>query len=219
MRRYEGFAEQVLKHLDTRHLATVLDALEDDELVKLLAGSNAQNHQERYVRNVVTTEILNRLAGKQALLMESLEPEDALGELSHAAARALRADLSCIDGVCGSEFFLHGRNNVPDGLRDVGRCQQASMPLCKQVADTGEALRVGDIPDDPDWRETPAYTKFGIRAYAGAPGYSGDGTLSAVAWVACYRARTFTDAEMLLLGKLARRAAQTLARNEIHVSA
>lgn len=63
MHRHEGFAEEVLKHLDARELGTVLDAPEDDELVKLLAGSN---EQERHIRNVITTELLNRLAGWQA---------------------------------------------------------------------------------------------------------------------------------------------------------
>lgn len=214
MRRYEGFAKQVLEHLGQRELCTVLDALEDDELVKLLAGSNAQNDQERYIRNVVTTELLNRLSGKQALLMETLEPEEAFDELSFAAARALRADISCIDEVCGSEFCLHGRNNLPQGFREISRCAQVSMPMCKQVADTGAPLRVADIPEDPAWSDTPAYLKFGIRAYAGAPGRAHDGSISAVAWVACYRPRAFTDAEMLLLGKLARRVAQTLERRQ-----
>lgn len=212
MQRFEAYAEDVLTQQRGRTFLPALDALRDDQLVALLAGSNARTDEERYRRNVVTTELLNRLAGKAALLDELLPVDAALDGLSVALARALRADVSCFDEVRGHEFVLHGRNNLPAGFREVSRCERTAMALCERVAATGEVLVVPDLTQNAEFCEAPACRLLGLRSYAGAPAFDAEGRVVAVAWVANERPRTYAPDEIALLQRVADRVVAHLRR-------
>lgn len=212
MHRYESFAAEVLATTSRTGLLPRLDQLADDQLVALLAGSTAWTEDERYQRNVITTELMNRLAGKAALLDELLPMDAALDGLSVALARALRVDVSCFDEVLGDEFILHGRNNLPESFRDVTRCEQCGMALCERVVTTGTILVVPDLRANAEFCDAPACRLLGLASYAGAPAFDPEGSVIAVAWVATHRPREYTKEEISLLEGVAARLGHHLLR-------
>ena len=214
MRRFERLANELLRDVRPADLSALLDTLPTSDLVAILAGVSGEDDAARYRRNVVATALLNRVGAEHDLLTEVLVPHGprTLEDLTSALARALRADMACVDEVDGAHFNLHGKHGLPEGMRETERCRQSSMALCEAVLRTGATLSVEDIPADPAWSDAPAWRKFGIRSYAAAPAPDAEGRVATVVWVASYRARAFSADELFLLERVAQRIALDFPR-------
>lgn len=211
MRRFETLANRVLD-VPMRDLAPLLDSLSPPDLVAVLAGIRRDDDHGRYRKNVVATALLNRLGARDDLLREALVPPrvEGLGAFTSALARAVGMDVACVDEVDGDHFLLHGKHDVPEGLAGVERCRQSSMAMCQAVLTTGLPVVVPDLTQDPVWCGVPAWTKFGLRSYAAAPGADAEGNVAVVVWMASYRPRTFAPSELFMLERVAQRIAREM---------
>lgn len=212
MQRFERFAAQLLDGVELRDVPTLLRTLDDDELVRLLVGmSSVENPDQRLRRNVVGTELQNRLVRAQALFEETLAPpqERDFHRFTEAIARALRSEMACIDEVLpDDEFRLHGHYQLPQPVMETERCQVSSMAMCEHVLRSRQTLHVPDIARDARWRTAPAYTRHGLLHYTGAPGFNADGSVRCVLWVADRRPHPLGANELQLLQRLAQRVAE-----------
>jgi signal transduction protein with GAF and PtsI domain len=214
MRRFEEYARRTLSGLEQADVATLVRTLREEELVRLLGGMPDASDADRLRKNVVTTELENRIVRLRTLIDETVTPgpERDLSRFTRAIARALRVDGACIDEVVSDdEFRLHGQFGLPEEVMRTERCASSALAMCDHVLATGRTLNVPDIPADPRWMEAPAYRRHGLHHYTGAPGHTSDGKLRCVVWVAHHHPRTFHEQEILLLERLAQRLATEFA--------
>lgn len=116
--------------------------------------------------------------------------------------------------LADAQFRLHGQHGLPASIMETEQCATSAMAMCEHVLATHETLHVPDIEADPVWRTAAAYTRHGLRHYAGAPGFTPDGELRCVLWLAHHRPRRLDDQEIALLERLARHLALRFATPE-----
>ncbi len=139
--------------------------------------------------------------------------EEAFDRLTRLAARALRAPVALITLVDDRRQFFkssHGLHEPWAGSRET----PLSHSYCKYVVASGGVVRIDDVREIPELRESLALTDLGLVAYLGVPLARRDGMVLGSCAVAERGPRAWTDDDVRIMEDIAATAMTELVFQE-----
>jgi PAS domain S-box-containing protein len=125
-----------------------------------------------------------------------------LDAIARMAARLLGAPMAAVTLVARDVDQFLGMYGMPEPFATM-RSVPLEYSLCAYVVSANEGVAVGDLLADDELADHPAAVEYGIRAFAGMPLRDDRGQLVAAVTVFDVEPRSWTGANLAVLGHLA----------------
>jgi GAF domain-containing protein len=142
-----------------------------------------------------------RLLSIERLALGS-RPDPAFDRIAVLVERLIDAPVALVAVLGADRQFLPGQVGLPEPLAS-NREMPLTHSLSRHVLDTGEALTISDVREDPRMRDNLSISDFGTVAYAGVPLTDSDGLVLGALAVMDREPRKWTASEIALLTEMA----------------